>query len=282
MISLPKPPKIIERKDNEITFVIEDLYPGYGVTIGNALRRVLFSSLSGAAVTKVKIKSVQHEFTTLPGVLEDVVNICLNLKKLRFKIHSDEAQEATLKVSGEKDVTGADFKLPSQIELINKDLHIATLTDKKATLEMDVLVQKGIGYEPREMRQKEKPEIGEISLDAIYTPIENVSYKVENMRVGERTDFDRLSITIKVDGTISPEQALISATEILINHFSLIFKEKDVLTGEMTEKKVKKIKVVKKVKKAKDKSKKILKEKKVSKKKIEKPKKSKKPTAKKK
>ena len=229
MISLPKSPKLVEKKENQSTFVIEALYPGYGITVGNALRRVLLSSLPGAAVTRVKIKGVQHEFTTLPGVLEDVINICLNLKKLRFKLHGDESQQAILKVHGEKKATAADFKLPSQLDLINKNLYIATLTDKKADLEIEILVQKGIGYEPREMREKEKLEIGQISLDAIYTPIKNVSYRVENMRVGERTDFDRLFITIDADGTMSPEEALIKATEILIDHFSLIFKEKDVL-----------------------------------------------------
>lgn len=252
MISLPKSPKIIEKKENQTSFVIEALYPGYGITVGNALRRVLLSSLPGAAVTHVKIKGVDHEFTTLSGVLEDVITICLNLKKLRFKLHSDELQRATLNVHGEKKVTGADFKLPSQLELINKDLHIATLTDKKANLEMEIVVQNGIGYEPREMRDKEKLDIGQISLDAIYTPVRKVSYKVDNMRVGERTDFDRLLIEIETDGSMTPEEALMRATEILIEHFSLIFQEKANLVKEKakkapkaavkTEKKVKKVK----------------------------------------
>lgn len=227
IIPLPRPPKIIEKKESQISFVIEGLYPGYGITLGNALRRVLFSSLVGAAVTQVKIKGIQHEFSTIPGILEDVITICLNLKKMRFKLYSDEPQKAVLKVQGEKKVLAGDFKLPSQLELINRDLHIATLTDKKANLEIEILVQKGIGYEPREARDKTKLEIGQISLDAIYTPIESVAYKVENMRVGERTDFDRLLIEIKTDGSITPEEALIQATEILINHFSLIFQERD-------------------------------------------------------
>jgi DNA-directed RNA polymerase subunit alpha len=277
MISSPKPPKVIEKKEDQSTFVIEALYPGYGITVGNSLRRVLLSSLSGAAITRVNIKGVQHEFSTLPGVMEDVINICLNLKKLRFKLYGDEPQKAVLKVHGEKKVIASDFQLPSQIELVNKDLHIATLTDKKADLEMEILVQKGVGYEPREMREKEKLEIGQISLDAIYTPVRSVSYRVENMRVGERTDFDRLFITIKSDGTISPEQALIEATEILINHFSLIFEEKDVLIKKpikKIEKKVKKAKKVKPVKKAAKKPKKVIK-KKVASKKAAKPKKKK-------
>ncbi|PIS34766.1 MAG: DNA-directed RNA polymerase subunit alpha [Parcubacteria group bacterium CG08_land_8_20_14_0_20_43_9] len=226
MILLPKAPIIAKKENNRAKFVVEGLYPGYGITLGNALRRVLLSSLEGAAVAQVKIKGAQHEFATLPGVLEDVITICLNLKKLRFKLYSDESQQATLKIQGEKVVLGKDLKLPSQLELVNKDSHIATLTDKKAVFEMEILVQKGIGYEPREIRDKEKLEIGQISLDAIYTPIQKVSYKVDNIRVGDRTDFERLSLEIETDGTISPEQALMEATEILIKHFNLIFEEK--------------------------------------------------------
>lgn len=277
MISSPKPPKVVEKKENESTFVIESLYPGYGITVGNALRRVLLSSLSGAAATRVNIKGVQHEFSTLSGVMEDVINICLNLKKLRFKLYGDEPQRAILKVHGERKVIASDFEVPSQIELVNKDLHIATITDKKVDLEMEILVQKGVGYEPREMREKEKLDIGEISLDAIYTPVKNVNYRVENMRVGERTDFDRLFITIKSDGTISPEQALIEATEILINHFSLIFEEKDILIKKPVkkiEKKAKKIKKEKPAKKVEKKPKKVAK-KKVAPKKVIKSKKKK-------
>jgi DNA-directed RNA polymerase subunit alpha len=225
MIPLPSLPKVLEKKENYARFVIEGLYPGYGITIGNALRRVLLSSIEGAAVTDVKIKGVQHEFSTISGVVEDIITICLNLKKLRFKIFSDEPQKATLKVKGAKEVKGADFELPSQLDLINKNQHIATLTSKKANLEMEIVVRKGVGYEPKERRIKEKLEIGEIPLDAIYTPVKRVSYKVENMRVGERTDFDRLYIEVETDGTIQPEDTLLKATEILISHFSLINQE---------------------------------------------------------
>ncbi len=280
MISLPNSPKLIQKQDNQATFIIEGLYPGYGITVGNALRRVLLSSLSGAAVTQMKIKGVQHEFTTIPWVAEDVITICLNLKELRFKFYGEESQKVVLNVRGEKEVIAADFKLPSQLELINKNLHILALTDKKADLEMEILVQKGVGYEPREMRKKEKLEIGQISLDAIYTPIKNVRYHVENMRVGERTDFDRLSLIVETDGTLSPERALIEATEILVNHFSLIFKEKDVLIKDPIKKKGKLIKEKKAEKKIKKEVKKkpILVKKSFSKKiikKIEKPKKKK-------
>ena len=223
MILLPKKPKIINKKENLATFEIEGLYPGYGVTIGNSLRRVLFSSLSGAAVTQVKIKGVQHEFSTINGVLEDVIVIMMNLKQMRFKIYTDEPQKATLKIKGEKEIKGSDFKIPSQIELINKSCHIATLTDKKTELEMEIQIEKGIGYEPVERRKKkEKLGIGVIPLDAIYTSIKRVSFKVENMRVGERTDFDRLNLEIETDGTISPEEAFFKASEILVKHFSLL------------------------------------------------------------
>ena len=220
MIPLPKSPKIIEKKENFARFVVEGLYSGYGITVGNALRRVLLSSMEGAAVYEVKIKGVQHEFSTIPGVLEDVVLICLNLKKMRFKMYTDEPVSAVCKAKGETEVTGANFKFPSQLELVNKDVHIATLTDKNANLEMEILVKKGVGYEPTEARKK-KLEVGRIALDAIFTPVKKVSYRVENMRVGERTDFDRLFIDIETDGTVDPEQVFKKAADILIKHFSL-------------------------------------------------------------
>jgi len=222
MISLPKPPKVIDKKDNWARFQIEGLYPGYGITIGNSLRRVLLSSLPGAAITQVKIKGVQHEYSTIPGVLEDVITIAMNLKKLRFKLYSEEPQKATLKVKGEKRAKGADFKLPSQVELVNKSVEIATLTSSKAELDMEIQIEKGIGYEPVEKRKRQgKFEIGVIPIDAIFTPIERVSYKVENMRVGERTDFNRLYLDITTDGTVTPEEAFSQASEIMVDHFSL-------------------------------------------------------------
>jgi len=222
MIPLPSQPKIVEKKDNFVIFEIDGLWPGYGVTIGNSLRRVLLSSLQGAAVTQAKIKGAQHEFSTITGVLEDVVTILLNLKQLRFKIHSDEPQKASLLVKGEKDVMGSDFGLPSQIELMNKDAKIATLTDKKSELEIEITVEKGMGYEPVESRKKGKMDIGTIALDAIFTPVRRVSYRVENVRIGERTDFDRLVLEVETDGSIAPEEALNQASEILVSHFALI------------------------------------------------------------
>ncbi|MDD5220998.1 MAG: DNA-directed RNA polymerase subunit alpha [Candidatus Pacebacteria bacterium] len=222
MIPLPSSLKLIVKKDNYAEFTIEGLYPGYGFTVGNPLRRVLLSSLKGAAITDVKFKGVSHEFSTIPGVMEDIIHICLNLKKLRFKNFSEEPIKAILKVKGAKEVTGKDFVLPTDLELINKDQKIATLTSKTAELEMEIVVRKGVGYEPKEARESEKLEIGEISLDAIFTPVRNVSYRVENMRVGQRTDFDKLFIEIETDGTIQPENALMEANKLLLDHFSVI------------------------------------------------------------
>ncbi|MDD5621210.1 MAG: DNA-directed RNA polymerase subunit alpha [Candidatus Pacebacteria bacterium] len=222
MIPLPSSLKLIVKKDNYAEFTIEGLYPGYGFTVGNSLRRVLLSSLKGAAITDVKFKGVSHEFSTIPGVMEDIIHICLNLKKLRFKNFSEEPIKAILKVKGAKEVTGKDFVLPTDLELINKDQKIATLTSKTAELEMEIVVRKGVGYEPKEARESEKLEIGEISLDAIFTPVRNVSYRVENMRVGQRTDFDKLFIEIETDGTIQPENALMEANKLLLDHFSVI------------------------------------------------------------
>jgi DNA-directed RNA polymerase subunit alpha len=226
MISLPLPPKVIQKKKNQAVFEVEGLYPGYGVTVGNALRRVLLSSLQGAAVTEVKIKGVPHEFSTVSGVLEDTIMILLNIKNLRFKIFEGESQKVQLKVKGDSEVKGADFKCPSQIKLINPDLHIATITDKKTELDIEILVEKGIGYVPKDQIKTKKSEIGAIAVDAIFTPIRNANFQVENMRVGDRTDFDRLSLEIETDGTITPEEAFFEACDILIKHFNIIFQGK--------------------------------------------------------
>jgi DNA-directed RNA polymerase subunit alpha len=220
MIPLPSKPKIIEKKENKALFEIEGLYPGYGVTLGNSLRRVLYSSLEGAAVTQIKIKGVQHEFSTIEGILEDVTTIILNIKNLRFKMHSDEPQKALLKVKGEKKVKSSDITLPTQMELISQDVHLATLTDKKSELEIEFQVEKGFGYLSVAEEKSEKLEVGQISVDAVFTPIRNVNFRVENMRVGKRTDFDRLFIEVETDGTIDPEEALSESAEILVNHFS--------------------------------------------------------------
>ncbi|MEK7663948.1 MAG: DNA-directed RNA polymerase subunit alpha [Patescibacteria group bacterium] len=226
MIPLPLPPKVIQKGKNQAIFEVQGLYPGYGVTVGNALRRVLLSSLEGVAVTEVKIKGVPHEFSTISGVLEDVIMIILNLKNLRFKIHEGNIHKVELLVKGEKKVKGSDFKFFPQIELVNPELELATITDKKTELQMEITIEKGIGYEPKNQRKVKETEIGAIAIDAIFTPIKNVSFNVENMRIGEKTDFDKLSLEIETDGTITPEEAFFKACEILIKHFSLIFEGK--------------------------------------------------------
>ena len=241
MIPLPNQLKIIKKEDNIVSFEIEGLYPGYGVTFGNTIRRILLSSLEGAAITKVKIMGIQHEFSTIPGVVEDSISILLNLKQLKFKIFTDEPQKAVLKIKGEKEVNASDFKLPPQVELINKDAHIATLSDKKAELEIEITIEKGVGYEPVERRKKGKLLIGEMPLDAIFTPVRKVSYRVENMRVGERIDFDKLMINLETDGSVTPEEAFTQAFKILINHFDFFVKEIKIKSSPLKEKKVEKI-----------------------------------------
>ncbi len=222
-IPLPKEPKIVKYGDNKAAFEIEALYPGYGITLGNALRRVLYSSLLGFAITKVSIKGVQHEFSTLPYVLEDVLTICLNLKQVRFKMHSPEPQQGLLKVTGEKEVKAGDFIFPGkQVQVINPEQHIATITDKKGSLEMEIQVEQGLGYESAEKRMAGKEAAGKIALDAIFTPLRRVKYEVEHMRVGERTDFDRLILEIETDGSITPEEALYQSLNILMEQFGFL------------------------------------------------------------
>lgn len=216
--------KAVKVKEDERVgvFDIEGLYRGYGVTVGNALRRVLFSSLPGAAITMFRIKGVGHEFTTVPGIIEDVVEIGLNLKQVRFRFHADEPQILTLKVKGERKVTAGDIKGNAQVEVQNPDLHIATITAKAGELDMEFTVQKGLGYEPVENQKKERLPIGMIAIDAIFSPVTNVNFRIENMRVGERTDYNKVRLEIETDGTISPSSALHKAVSILADHFKKI------------------------------------------------------------
>jgi len=250
MIPLPNLPKIIKKQGNKAVFEIEGLYPGYGVTISNTLRRVLLSSLEGAAITQVKIKGVSHEFSTIPGVLEDVVIILLNLKKIRFKSFSDEPQQVVIKQKGEKVVKAGDFEVPPQLEIKNPEAPVASLTSKSAQLQIDALVEKGVGYQSIEQREEKKREIGMIPIDAVFTPVKRVSFRVENMRVGKRTDFDKLEMEIETDGTISPEEAFLNASEILLKHFSLFSESRGKVKKETKEEKKVKIKKKKKLKSA--------------------------------
>ena len=203
-------------------FEIDGLYAGYGVTIGNALRRVLLSSLPGGAITQVKINGISHEFSTLAGVTEDVVEIMLNLKRVRMRIFSDEPQVLTLKYKGEGIVTASDIKATAQVEIITPDAHIATLTEKSAELDMELTIERGLGYLPIEMRRSEKLPIGVIALDALFSPVTSVNFSVENMRVGERTDYNLLRLVIETDGSLTPSAALRKSSNILQDHFTKI------------------------------------------------------------
>jgi len=214
--------KKVSETNTDGVFEVEGLYSGYGITVGNALRRVLFSSLPGAAVTQFKIKGVQHAFSTVPNVSEDVVEIGLNLKRLRFRVHTDEPQTLTVKVKGEKVVTAADVELNAEVEVMNPDAHIATLTDKSAELEMELRVERGLGFVPVEARKSEKLPIGTVALDASFSPVVKANFAVENMRVGDRTDYNRLIVSVTTDGSITPSAALHKASNILKDHFDKI------------------------------------------------------------
>ena len=221
-------PKIIKQQGNLATFEIEPCSPGYGITLGYALRRVLLSSLPGTAVTEVKIDGVAHEFSSIPFVKQDVIQIILNLKKLTFKLYGDEPVIVSLKGSGEKELKAADIKAPSNVEIVNKNLLIASLTSPKAKLDIEIKLEKGLGYVPVRSRVKEKRSIGTIALDANFSPIKKINYNVENIRVGTRTDFNKLILEIETDGTISPKDAFIQASDLLINQFSVFANPKKV------------------------------------------------------
>ena len=225
-VALPSKPRVVEEKGHVGIYEIDGLYPGYGHTLGNSLRRIILSSLPGAAITSVKIDGVSHEFSTMEGVKEDVITILLNLKRVRFQMLTDEPQIIALNVKGPKSVTAGDLTLPGQIQVLNPEQHIAEVTGR-ISLEVEVRVERGLGFVPKESHTKEKVDIGAIALDAIFTPIRRVNYEVENMRVGDRTDFNRLKLFIETDGTLEPRAALEKAIEVMINQLKAIigFKE---------------------------------------------------------
>lgn len=225
-IALPSKPRVVSESERSGTYEIDGLYPGYGYTLGNSLRRIILSSLPGAAVTHVKIPGVSHEFSTVEGVKEDVVTILLNIRKIRFKILTDEPQTITLSVKGPQAVTAADLTLPGQVEVLNPEQHIADVTGK-VNFEIELRAERGLGYIPKEEHQKERVDIGTIALDAIFSPIRRANYEVENMRVGDRTDFNRLRILVETDGTIAPREALERSIETMIHQLKAVvgFKE---------------------------------------------------------
>ncbi len=221
-VALPSKPRIINEDEFSGVYEIDGLYPGYGHTLGNSLRRIILSSLPGAAVTSVKIEGVAHEFSTIEGIKEDVISILLNLKRVRLAMHQEEPLKITLKKNGVGVVTAKDISTPSQIEILNPEQHIAELTAKGASLEIEMTVERGLGYVPRDVHQKDKVDIGTIALDAVFTPVRRVNYEVENMRVGDRTDFNRLRVFLETDGTLTPRQALERSIEIMIHQLKAV------------------------------------------------------------
>jgi DNA-directed RNA polymerase subunit alpha len=219
---LPSKPRIVKEDPTSGVYEIDGLYPGYGHTLGNSLRRIILSSIPGASITSLSIDGVKHEFSAIDGIKEDVIAIILNLKKTRFKLHGDDAQKATLHIKGAKTVNAKDIEVPSQLEIMNKDQYICESTAKNVDIAIEITVEKGLGYVPREVLQKEKAEIGTIALDASFTPIRRASYEVENMRVGDRTDHNRLRVAIETDGTITPHEALESAIHTMITQLQSV------------------------------------------------------------
>ncbi|MCK4968470.1 MAG: DNA-directed RNA polymerase subunit alpha [Candidatus Aenigmarchaeota archaeon] len=269
---------------NQAAVIISPCYPGYGITLGNALRRVAISSLSGAAVIAVKIKGARHEFSTLSGIKEDVLEIILNLKQLHLSLYSDQPVVLNLKANGEKIVTAKDIISNAQVTIANPELVIATMTDKKASLDMKIWVDNGRGYQPSEEKGSKDLEVNTILVDSIFNPVLAVNFKRENIRVGKKTNYDQVVLTIKTDGTITPQQAFIETTKILSEQFSSLLlvaqsiyqpkkkiveksktkkivsrnkkvitkkKVKSISTSKPSKKKIKKVKKVKKIKKIK-------------------------------
>lgn len=202
--------------------VITPCQQGYGTTLGNALRRVLLTSLPGAAVESVRIEGVQHEFSAIDGVAEDMVEVILNLKQLAVKLHSDEPTVLTLTKKGKGDVTAADFEKNADVDIANPDLKILTLTDDSKTLEMEVVIGKGRGYVPVGEKELKNVDLGTIVIDSLYSPIRDLGYNIENTRVGDVTDYEKLTLKIETDGTVTPREAVEQGTKILMDHFALV------------------------------------------------------------
>ncbi len=221
-IILPKI-KLTKKKENYGEFIIAPLQPGYGITLGNSLRRILLSSLAGSSVKKISIEGVDHEFSALPGIKEDVIEIILAAKRLRVKYQGDDEVELVIKEKGPMDVKAANIQVPGNVEIANPDLHFATL-QKSGELFARLIVDRGIGYVPAEEREGDERAIGEIVIDANYAPIDHATYRVSQTRVGGTTDYDKLEIFIESDGTVDPEDALQQAAKVLVKHFDLISK----------------------------------------------------------
>ena len=236
MLEIEKPKiECIERsEDNRYgKFVVEPLERGYGTTLGNSLRRILLSSLPGAAVTSVKIDGVLHEFSTIPGVKEDTTDIILNLKSLSVKLYTDQPTNLRIEAEGEGEVTAGDIITSADVEILNPDLHIATL-DKDARLYMDIIIEKGRGYVPADRNKKEEHVIGVIPVDSIFSPVIKVNYTVEDTRVGQVTDYDKLTLEVWTDGSIAPDEAVSSSAKILSDHLKLFIGLTEKISDEVT------------------------------------------------
>lgn len=221
-IILPKAPVLVQEiSSSQAIYAIEPLNPGYGVTIANSLRRVMLSSLEGVAVTRYSIKGVSHEFTTIPNVLEDILDITLNIKALRFDAVIDSPTILTLKAQGAKVVTGADLKLPGGVAIVNPEAPILTLTSKDAKIEMELIIEKGFGFR-KDIEQDVQGEVGIVAVDSIFTPVIRVSYDVEDTRVGDKTNYNRVVFNIKTDGTISPLEVINKSASILVEQFNAL------------------------------------------------------------
>ena len=221
-IILPKAPVLLQEiSPSQSIYAIEPLNPGYGVTIANSLRRVMLSSLEGVAVTRYSIKGVSHEFTTIPNVLEDILDITLNIKSLRFDAVIDSPTLLTLKAQGTKVVTGADLKLPGGVSVVNPEAPILSLSSKSAKIEMELVIEKGFGFR-KDIDQNIQGEVGIIAVDSIFTPVTRVSYDVEDTRVGDKTNYNRVVFNIKTDGTITPLEAIQKSAGILVEQFNAL------------------------------------------------------------
>ena len=222
MLGIQKPQiKVLDLNDTEGVFVIEPLERGLGHTLGNSMRRVLLSSIPGAAVTSARITGVQHEYSSIEGVREDTIEILLNLKELVIHLEDDEPTTVTLKATKAGEVTAADIDAASNVQIINPEHYIATLT-KKGKLEIEMAVEKGRGYASAEDNEKEGAPIGVIPVDSVFSPVSNVTFKVEYTRVGQRTDFDKLTLMVRTDGSIKPDEAVSQGARIMIEHISLL------------------------------------------------------------
>ena len=223
MIEFEKPRIECLKLDNDnmyAKFVCEPLERGFGITLGNSLRRILLSSLPGAAITSIKVDGVQHEFTTIPGIVEDVVEIILNLKNVRLKIHDNEEKNLKIDVDGEGEVTAGDIVGDANVEILNPDLHICTIAEG-GKLHMELTANRGRGYNPSSKNKNANQPIGVIAIDSIYTPVKKVNFYVENTRVGQITDYDKLTIELWTDGSLAPDEALSLAAKVMNEHLAL-------------------------------------------------------------